>query len=355
MSDLEKLLHDDLREASRDLGIQVSADAIAAGLARAERRATVRRRLVIGLVVALVAAIGWAVTRLPLIRDAVPNPLQSPSAAATAVAPAGTATPGTATPDATSPTSSVPTSSASTSSPGAGASVSAPALVYFVKDTSLGLRLVRETRAVTAATPARGALEAMFAGPLDPDYTSPWPTGTRVLGIAVHGDVVTVDLSAEARAANVGAGAEQAMVMQLIWTVTEAFGPDVAVQLLIEGRAAGWGHFVWAEPTGRGDASEFRSTVGIDAPTEGATLSSPVRVTGEASVFEATLLYTVTDEHGVLVADDHIMTQEGQRLAPYTLTLDLPPGTYTVTVSEEDSSDGEGRAPLTDDRTFTVR
>ncbi|WP_232548318.1 Gmad2 immunoglobulin-like domain-containing protein [Propioniciclava soli] len=340
MTNFENQLRDDLHAAADGVEIHVDPDAVAAAHARAARRSAIGWGALAALVAAVV--VGWVATAWnPPTDRAVPDPLQTPVDTAS---PAPSPTPSTPTPA---------TTSAPTATPGADATT--PALVYAVVDTEIGPRLVRETRWVPAATPARGALEAMLAGPLDPDHHSAWPRNTRVLGIADHGDEITVDLSAEALRADVGAEAESLMVQQLVWTVTEALNPDARVLLRVDGAVPSWGHQEWSEPVARADADAVRLFVGIDTPSEGDAVDSPVTVRGEAWVFEANLLYTVTDAAGAVVADGYATTQDGTTFAPYAFDLDLTPGTYTVTVREDDASDGEGRAPFSESRTFRVR
>ena len=99
--------------------------------------------------------------------------------------------------------------------------------------------------------------------------------------------------------------------------------------------------------------SGVRVLVGIDDPAEGATLRSPVRVSGEAAVFEATLLWEVRRD-GAVVRSGFTSTAEGQRFAPYAFSLDLPPGDYEIRVAEDDPSGGAGRPVMTDSRRVTV-
>lgn len=264
-------------------------------------------------------------------------------------------TPPTPTPSPT-PTASATATPSATPSPTA---TPGPArvFVYFVVDATRGPRLAREQRLVDPSTPAKGALEAMIAGPTDPDYLSAWPRGTRILGISHRDHVITVDLSGEARAANVGAAFEGAMVDQLIWTVTGVLEPTASVMVNIEGHPAGdtWGHMVWDKPVPRGDPLDKRLLVGIDSLAENDTVTSPVRVTGEANVFEANLQWDVLRMDGHTMASGHTMTAEGQTFAPWELVLTLPAGTYMLEVFEDDPSGGDSqRPPDRDSRMFTV-
>jgi hypothetical protein len=93
--------------------------------------------------------------------------------------------------------------------------------------------------------------------------------------------------------------------------------------------------------------------VQIDSPVDGAQVGRVVEVRGEAAVFEATLHWEVLRD-GAVVQKGVTSTAEGQRFAPFAFTVTLDPGEYTVRVSEDDPSGGEGRPPFTDDKRFTV-
>lgn len=267
--------------------------------------------------------------------------------------PASTAGPGTATDTTQSGTQQSSAQQTETPQPDM-----AEAYVYYVVDTRSGLRLSREIHDVPAGLGGpTEAIEAMIAGPQDPDYTTTWNPATEVRSATAEGGVISVDLSAEARTANVGSGGAALMVSQLVWTATEAFGmPDAAVQLTIDGAPAGelWGVLTWEEPIGRAAPEEVRTFVQIDTPREGAEVTSPVTITGDAAAFEANVPWRVLDDGGAEVASGFTMTTEGMRHAPFSFQVDLEPGSYTVEISEDDPSDGEGGTPGTDTRTITV-
>jgi hypothetical protein len=229
--------------------------------------------------------------------------------------------------------------------------------VYYLVDTRAGVRLAREPATVTGADPVVAAVERMVSGADDPDYTTSWDPGTRVLGVDRSAAAIVVDLSAEARTADIGSEGAATMVQQLVWTVTEAADADTTpVQLTIEGEPAGelWGAVSWTEPIPRDDPLAVRQLVQIDEPAEGAVTGSPVTVSGEAAAFEANVPWRVLDAAGAEVTSGFATTSEGQVFAPYSFTVDLPPGTYTVEISEDDPSGGEGGTPMTDTRTVTV-
>lgn len=230
--------------------------------------------------------------------------------------------------------------------------------VYYVVDTRSGLRLARETRDVpTGSGGAIAAIEAMIAGAADPDYSTTWNPATLVRGATAEDGVISVDLSAGARTANVGSGGAAMMVQQLVWTATEAFAaPEAAVRLTVDGAPAGelWGVLDWDVPIGREAAADVRTLVQIDTPREGAEVRSPVTISGDAAAFEANVPWRVLDRAGTEVASGFTMTAEGMRHAPFSFQVDLPPGGFTVEIREDDPSDGEGGMPDTDTRTITV-
>ncbi|WP_024288311.1 Gmad2 immunoglobulin-like domain-containing protein [Cellulomonas sp. KRMCY2] len=229
--------------------------------------------------------------------------------------------------------------------------------VYSMVDTRTGLRLVRESRDVPDGDLMVAAVEQMIAGPLDPDYTSPWNPMTEVLGVSQVDGVVVVDLSADARTATIGSPGAALMIQQLVYTVTDA-AQDQAVPVLlqIDGVPAGelWGAVSWDAPVTRESPDAVRAYVQIDEPRDGADVTSPVTVSGDASAFEANVPWQVLDADGSEIASGATLTSEGQTFAPYSFSVELPPGTYTIVVTEDDPSDGAGGVPMSDTKTITV-
>ncbi len=233
--------------------------------------------------------------------------------------------------------------------------------LYYVTDTPAGPRLAREFRRLPVgpepAAAGTAAVTALFAAPAGsvPGHVSHWPPGSALAGPVTHdAGVVTVDLDPRAAA---GAPAEPLLaVQQLVHTVTGALGTTDPVRLLVAGRVVPrlWNDGVaTVAPVARADPLGVRVLVGIDDPAEGAVVGSPVRVRGEAAVFEANLLWEVRRD-GAVVRSGATSTAEGQRFAPYEFVVRLPPGEYEVRVAEDDPSDGEGRPPMTDSRRITV-
>lgn len=59
----------------------------------------------------------------------------------------------------------------------------------------------------------------------------------------------------------------------------------------------------------------------VRSPQPGDAVTSPMRITGEANVFEAQFNVTLYGELGGVIAEASGMTEEGQRLAPFELEL----------------------------------
>jgi hypothetical protein len=240
--------------------------------------------------------------------------------------------------------------------PGGEAQVAVP--VYYVAETAAGFRLQREFHRVTTSDPASAAVREMLADPTgnDPDYRTPWPpSATLHAPVVADSGVIEVDL-AGVSPAQVGTQVAELAVQQLVFTVQGALQSTDPVRILVDGRPVDelWGAVDVAEPVQRGDPYALRSLVQIDTPSDGAVVGPEVRVTGEAAVFEATVLWEVLRDDAV-VQSGFTSTAEGQRFAPYSFTVTLDPGTYTVRVLESDPSNGEGRPVLSDDKTITVR
>ncbi len=231
--------------------------------------------------------------------------------------------------------------------------------VYYVAETADGPRLQREFHRLATDDPASAAVRELFESPtgIDPDYRTLWPEGTSLRAPVTTGaGMITVDLAGLAPGAQVGSAGAEMTVQQLVYTVQAALQSVDPVRILVDGEPVDelFGAVSTAAPVERADVYATRSLVQIDAPADGATVRGPVEVTGEAAVFEATLLWEV-ESGGEVVDSGFTSTAEGQVFAPFAFTLDLAPGEYVVRIMEDDPSGGEGRPVLVDDKTITVR
>jgi hypothetical protein len=251
------------------------------------------------------------------------------------------------------PDSSSPSASASPSpSPSALADVE----LYFAVAHPTELDLVAELHDINdASDPLETALAGLIDGslaPLDPDYRSLW-TGATLVSIERDGDVLRVDLSGPLT--NVGAEAEGVAIEQLVWTATSiepsiralVFTIDGATPETLGGHVDARGEFV------RGLPESTLTPVQIDTPAEAASVSSPLRATGVACVFEATFGWELL-QGGTVIEEGFAMSAEScPARAPWSLDLGpRPAGEYTLVITEYSMKDGSVAA--TDSKTFTV-
>jgi hypothetical protein len=186
--------------------------------------------------------------------------------------------------------------SSSPSSPAASKQTMTVAVYYLTDDPQRGPVLTREFRRVPkSAGVVRAAVDAMLhLEPLDPDYSSPWPEAAQVRGVSVKGDTVTVDLTAAATL-RVGSTFESAAMQQLVWTVTAAAPKVSKVRVLIEGRTPPSGQQDWSAPQRRQPSYEVLAAVQITQPEHGSKIARSLTISGEATVFEATVSWSVID------------------------------------------------------------
>jgi hypothetical protein len=224
--------------------------------------------------------------------------------------------------------------------------------IYFLTDTAAGVRLAREPRQLPGVDPAVEAVEAMVAGPQDPDYQSGWSPKTVVNSVTEEGGTIEVDVSEDARTANIGSAGAEAMVQQLVYTVTGVVDEKAGVQLLVDGQPAGelWGAVTWDSPVRRGDPIQVRAPVQIDTPAEDSAATSPLKVTGEAAVSGGEVSWSVS-YRGEVEQEGTATTGGPDAFAPFTFEVELEPNTYLVDVQGRDADD----QPVSDTRQVTIR
>jgi len=253
--------------------------------------------------------------------------------------------------DAAETPSPSPTTEASESPSPGPVPVEGDVYVYYVMDDGQGPRLYRETRPNRNLKPVATALNTMFTEPaLDPDYSSPWNGTTDWTYSSSGGDTATIKLS---EFPSLGAQAETAAVQQLVYTVT-ANDPDVKrVQLLVNGAAPPSGHTDWSEPAARAPMVDVQGLIWLLGPTEGATVSSPVEITGVGTAFEGTVSWQVRREGSdTVVAEGFTSGGANGEFGEFSDAVELEPGTYELRAFESSAEDGR---PLhVDSKTFTV-
>lgn len=233
--------------------------------------------------------------------------------------------------------------------------------VYYVGDTTRGPRLYREFHRLATSDPLTSALkEAVSTTPDDPDYRTSWPAGTTVDEASFNGDVITVSLQGSdglrQRPAGMSGDEARMAVEQLIYTAQAALQQGrPGVQLLIDGERT---DMVLgqpsSEPLAQGDAIDVLAQVWVTEPGESAEVSTPFKVSGLAAAFEATVLWELREGDKV-VADGFTTAEECCTMAPYTFTVkNVSPGDYTLVVTDNDPSGGEGLGVWEDTKQVTV-
>ena len=263
------------------------------------------------------------------------------------------------------PTTSEPAPSQTTSEPEP-APVEAAVPVYYVGETGQGPRLYREFHPSIGGESLTQALaDAVGRTPDDPDYRSPWPAGTQATG-ASTADQIDVDVTSPGggslhdRPAGMSQDEAEMAVQQLVYTAQAALQSTAPVQLMLDGGRTDQVLGVpVSEPLTRGDEASTLAQVWIISPAEGAQVKSPFEVSGVGAFFEANVAWELREggEDGRVVAsnaDDPVMAEECCTMAPYSFTVDAPPGDYTLVVHDEDMSGGEGFPPFQDTKRITV-
>lgn len=266
------------------------------------------------------------------------------------------ATPTSPEPSESDAPSESPPTSAPPSATETGSSTPAPAqdvsvYVYYLHDDGSGPRLyreqhsapqVREGKVATAVTEMFGDRAA------DPDYSSAWPAGTKVLDYARSGDTATVDLSDFPSA---GGETEDRSVQQLVYTVTANDTSVKRVRLLVDGETPPSGHADWSAPVARAPLLDVQGWIWILEPRQGRGYGSPVDVTVYGTAFEGNVILKVF-EGKQEVAADFVTTAMGEFREAST-AFQLGSGTYTVRAYDENAENGE--LIERDSKTFTVR
>ena len=177
---------------------------------------------------------------------------------------------------------------------------------------------------VASVTEANGQVVVDFSGPVD----DPWPASEPSWAF------------------------DPALFsQQLVYTVQAELDTDAPLIVTMDGEPTDTvlTHRVGPEPLEADPAA--LSPILIDAPAEGATVSSPVTVRGTSDTFEANVVWEVSRD-GDVVEQGTAMGGTMFDRRPFRFTVDLPPGTYTLRAFETSAEDGSLVAE--DTRTFTV-
>jgi hypothetical protein len=228
--------------------------------------------------------------------------------------------------------------------------------VYLLRGETLGVahRKVPATPAVATA-----AMTALLEGPNAREkaagLTTAIPAGTTLNGVTIEDGTARVDLSDD-YASGGGSLSMQARVAQVVYTLTQ-FRSVKRVDFWIDGglveTLGGEGLDLSAGQT-RADWLSMLPAIFVETPAVGDVITaSPLKVSGSASVYEATFVAQVVTPSGQIVVDQTVNATEG---APgrgdFAVRLDMPvaAGKGKLVVFEVSMEDGarmnEVRIPL---------
>lgn len=218
--------------------------------------------------------------------------------------------------------------------------------VYFMRGEGVAtvLRELPETEAV-----ARAAMEALLKGPSGGEEESGLitaiPEGTELLDIAIEDGVAIVDLSGDFESGG-GTLSMRARLGQVVYTLTQ-FPTVDSVQFRVDGvdtDVFGGEGVTLDGPADRDDFEDVTPTILVESPPQGATVTSPLRVTGTANTFEAVFQLTVVDNSGLIIYEDFVMATSGTGTRG-TFDVDIEfdverAGAGAIIVFEESAQDG---------------
>jgi hypothetical protein len=234
-----------------------------------------------------------------------------------------------------------------------------PVNFFFVSDTPRGFKLFSETQIFQVKEGGMNlqVVSDLVSGaivPLDPQYSTLWGNGNIVNSVTVEQSVATVDLGT--LNLNVGAEAEQRAIDQIVWTLTE-FAPEIkGVAFTVNGKTVESfaGHVDTSGVFERAIDYEVLNPIQISSINQGAELTSPVTISGQACTFEANVVWKLSQD-GKVVKEGFTTASSGcPERGDWSITVaDLSEGKYKFEALEYSAEDGSLFA--IDDKKFTIK
>jgi germination protein M len=205
-------------------------------------------------------------------------------------------------------------------------------------------RVIPKTQQVGAAA-MRALLEGPTANEREAGMVSNIPEGTTFLGLEINGGIATVDLSKE----YASGGGSLSMFMRLaevVFTLTQ-FPTVEGVNFKLDGEpieVLGGEGIIIDHPMSRADYEDMSPAILVESPTLGQVVSSPLRVSGTANVFEAVFRANIVDWDGLIIADEVVTATSGTGTRG-TFDVTIPfkvdePGLGTLIVFSDSPEDG---------------
>jgi germination protein M len=185
--------------------------------------------------------------------------------------------------------------------------------VYFSRDEKMAAatRVMPKTSQTGAA-----AMAALLEGPTDEEKAAGMvtcvPEGTTFLGLDIKSGVATVNLSQEYSSGG-GSLSMFTRLAQVVFTLTQ-FPTVDGVRFKLDGKlidTLGGEGIIIDEPLDRADYEDMSPAILVESPTVGATVGSPLRITGTANVFEAVFQINITNWDGLIIAEKTVMASSG--------------------------------------------
>lgn len=205
---------------------------------------------------------------------------------------------------------------------------------------------------------AKAGLVELMEGPTAEEkaagFSTAIPGGTELDDVSVIDGVANVQLSDRFTSGG-GSASMQARVAQVVHTLTR-FKTVEAVAFSVDGKrvkALGGEGVVVDPPVDRADFEDLAPQILVESPLRGATVSAPLRVSGTANTFEATLQYELR-AGGKAIAKGFVTASSGSGTRgtfDARIDFEADPGTelelYAYESSAEDGSPlHEVRIPL---------
>jgi hypothetical protein len=231
--------------------------------------------------------------------------------------------------------------------------------VVYVGATAAGPRLFTEYHEVhqTTDTPLQAAVTEAFTGrPEDPDYRNYLRDLGVTAGVVEDDDQLEVDLSGPLdRPSGMNEETAQMVLESVVWTADQAASTTKPVLFVLDGHPVA--HVLGEDtsaPVVQASVDSVMSAVSIDYPAQDAELPTVFEVRGRAATFEANVVWELKQGDRVV---QHGFTTATQccTLSPYSFTVSVDPGHYTLVVHDTNESNGEGVGTSEDTKDITVQ
>lgn len=223
---------------------------------------------------------------------------------------------------------------AGTASPGStGATTTVAVRLYFLRTGGTLVPVYRQVP-VQGGAVGTAAMKALLAGPTAAEraagVSSTIPTGTALRGLNISKGIADVDLTA-AYTTGGGTLSMTARVGEVVYTLTQ-FSTVQGVNFRIDGKpltVLGGEGIILPRPATRAHYESLLPPIFIDSPAMGQPVTSPVRVTGVANVFEGQFRVEVRGAGGKVLAGSAVTAGMGA-FTPFAVSVP-----YQVTAAQQ--------------------